>query len=128
MSLASRIIYNSVNIWLIKHQGVIQMSKKGFGSLIACGAVLVASAATTVLVKHHLDSAKIIDKVKSVLGEDSKVIGSWVEPFYQRVDINGQSSWGIVGGVTTMDEFDVAQYHFIADAVSGELLNIKKVQ
>jgi len=104
------------------------MSKKGIGSLIVAGTVLAASAAATVLVKHHLDSEKIINKVKSVLVEDSKVIGSWVEPFYQRVDVNGRATWGIVGGVTTMDEFDVAQYHFIADAITGELLNIKKVQ
>ncbi|KRL68321.1 hypothetical protein [Companilactobacillus versmoldensis] len=104
------------------------MSKKGIGSVIFAGTALVAGAAATVLVKHHLDSEKIINKVKSVLGEDSKFIGSWVEPFYQRVDVNGQSSWGIVGGVTTMDDFDVSQYHFIADAISGELLNIKKVQ
>ncbi|KRK62529.1 hypothetical protein FC68_GL002060 [Companilactobacillus farciminis KCTC 3681 = DSM 20184] len=107
---------------------MIFMSKKGIGSLIVAGTVLAAGAAATVLVKHHLDSEKIIDKVKSVLGEDSKVIGSWVEPFYQRVDVNGRATWGIVGGVTTMDDFDVAQYHFIADALTGELLNIKKVQ
>jgi len=104
------------------------MSKKGIGSVLVAGTALVAGSAATVLVKHHLDSEKIIAKVKSVLGEDSKVIGSWVEPFYQRVNVNGQASWGIVGGVTTMDDFDVAQYHFIADAVTGELLNIKKVQ
>ncbi|WP_129045184.1 hypothetical protein [Companilactobacillus metriopterae] len=103
------------------------MSKKGIGSLILASTALVAGAAATVAIKHHVDSNRIIEKVKNVLGDDQKVIGTWVEPLYQRVNVDGESTWGIVGGVTTLDEDDVSQYHFIADAMSGELLNIKKI-
>lgn len=91
------------------------------------GSTLVAAGAATIVLKHKMDSENVLETVKSTLGSDKKIVSSWVEPLYQRVNVNGVDKYCIVGGIDIMSDFQIIEYHFLADAFTGKLLEIKKV-
>lgn len=102
------------------------MGKSILKSLFA-GSAIAAAGAATILIKHKIDSKNVIETVKATLGSDKDIVNTWVEPFYQRVNINGSDKFCIVGGVNLMGDFEIIQYQFLADAITGELLDIKKI-
>lgn len=93
---------------------------------IASTAVLSAGAGALYLL-HEIDSKQVIDRIKKHLGEDTTIITTWVEPMFQRVNVDGQNVWALVGGVTTVQDNAEAQYHFIASAFTGALLDIQRI-
>lgn len=102
------------------------MGKSILKSLFA-GSAVAAAGAVTILIKHKIDSKNVIETVKATLGSDKDIVNTWVEPFYQRVNINGSDKFCIVGGINLMGDFEIIQYQFLADAITGELLDIKKI-
>lgn len=101
------------------------MAKRLFSTL-ALGTTVVAAGAALIFYKHKLDGKAAIEQVTEKIGSDKEVISSWVEPTYQRVDINDSNKLCIVGGINIMENFEIVQYHFLVDAFTGEILNLKK--
>lgn len=92
----------------------------------ALGTTLLTAGAATIFLKHKVDSEKAISLVKETIDSDKEVVSSWVEPLYQKVNIEGTNKYCLVGGINIMENFEIIQYHFLVDAFSGELIDIKK--
>ncbi|GKQ42496.1 hypothetical protein RD055328_04190 [Companilactobacillus sp. RD055328] len=101
------------------------MTKNFFKKLFIGTTAITAGIAGT-LYKHKIDSLKAIDLVTEEIGPDIEVVSSWTEPFYQRVEIDGTNKLCLVGGINITKDFNIIQYHFLVDAFSGEILDLKK--
>ncbi|MGR3741588.1 hypothetical protein [Companilactobacillus sp. DQM5] len=101
------------------------MTKK-FLSTVVVGSAIIATGISTMLLKHKTDSKKAIESAKEKIGSDKNFISSWSEPFYQKVNIDGKDRYCIVGGINVMENFEIIQYHFLADTLSGKLIDLKK--
>ncbi|MBA1394004.1 hypothetical protein [Bombilactobacillus bombi] len=95
-------------------------------TLVATGA-LAAMGAGALYLLHEIDSKEVIERIKSNLGADTNIITTWVEPMFQKVNVDGEDIWALVGGVTAVQDDEEAQYHFIASALTGQLLDIQRV-
>ncbi|AXX64272.1 MAG: hypothetical protein J6584_03950 [Lactobacillus sp.] len=104
------------------------MSLKGIAktTLVATGA-LAAMGAGAMYLLHEIDSKQVVERIKTNLGEDTNIITTWVEPMFQKVNVDGEDVWALVGGVTAVQDDEEAQYHFIASALTGQLLDIQRV-
>ncbi|UQS82639.1 hypothetical protein MOO45_03060 [Bombilactobacillus folatiphilus] len=104
------------------------MSFKGLvkSTLIASTAVAAAGAGAVYLM-HQIDSKQVIERIKTNLGSDTTIITTWVEPMFQKVNVDGADIWALVGGVTVIQDGEEAQYHFIASALTSQLLDIQRV-
>ncbi|MDO1605619.1 hypothetical protein Q2T76_06035 [Lactobacillus sp. YT155] len=100
--------------------------RKKLLTTLAFTTTLVAASVTAVYFKHKSDSQKVISFIESELGDDIEVISSWSEPMYQRVNVDGRNKFCLVGGINVISGDNIVQYHFLADALSGELLDLKK--
>ncbi|NVY96884.1 hypothetical protein HU830_06940 [Lactobacillus sp. DCY120] len=95
-------------------------------TLIASTALVTAGAGALYLL-HQISSKQVIERIKNNLGSDAVIITTWVEPLFQKVIIDEQPTWALVGGVTTVEDDAEAQYHFVASATTGQLLDIQKI-
>lgn len=104
------------------------MSLKGLvkSTLVASTTAAVVGAGALYLI-HQIDSKQVIERIKNNLGSDTNIITTWVEPMFQKVNVAGADTWALVGGVTAVQDDEEAQYHFIASALTGQLLDIQRV-
>lgn len=105
------------------------MSLKSFvkGTLVA-GTITAAVGAGALYLLHENTSKQVLKRIKSSLGRDSEIVATWTEPLFQRVNVDGSEPvWAIVGGVATVKDGVQNKYNFIASALTGELLDVRKV-
>ncbi|MCT6857042.1 MAG: hypothetical protein M3Z69_03570 [Bombilactobacillus mellis] len=93
---------------------------------VAAGALAAAGAGALYLL-HEIDSRQVLERIKTNLGADTNIITTWVEPMFQKVNVDGQDVWALVGGVTAVQNDEEAQYHFIASALTGQILDVQRV-
>ena len=75
---------------------------------VTAGALAAAGAGVLYLL-HEIDSRQVL------------------EPMFQKVNVDGQDVWALVGGVTAVQNDEEAQYHFIASALTGQILDVQRV-
>ncbi|UQS83347.1 hypothetical protein [Bombilactobacillus thymidiniphilus] len=104
------------------------MSLKGLiKSTVVATTAVAAVGAGVLYLTHQIDSKAVTDRIKNNLGSDVTIVTTWVEPMFQKVNVDGRDIWALVGGVTAVQDDKEVQYHFIASALSGQLLDIKRV-
>lgn len=103
------------------------MGKKIFKALALTGAA-VGTAAAVLTIKHKADSKTILESIKTTMSQHGEIVSAWTDSKYQKVTVDGENKWVIVGGINIMEDFEIIEYHFLADAFTGELLDIKKAE
>ena len=103
------------------------MANNFFSKLIRNTVIISGISISTLMIKHHKDSNKVLSKVSDEFDQETQILGSWIDPLYQRVTIKEIPTWCIVGGVSVSKNNTVSQYQFIADAKDLQIVDLRKV-
>ncbi|KAA9299731.1 MULTISPECIES: hypothetical protein [Aerococcus] len=103
------------------------------GSLFVCGAVIGAVSTALYLdsretgKKAQVDGQSVIEEVKKLLAQGGEIEGSWIELQPLTKERYGQEQILYFGGVSRQEKGHLVQYEFIADAQSGQIIDLYKV-
>ena len=99
--------------------------------LAITGAVLsfILGALTFFLVDKNtpVSADKILNNVKDQFREDGPIEGSWIEMTKVPWKKYSYDTKVYYGGISRMEEGQVAQYEFVADAYTGALMDLYKI-
>lgn len=105
--------------------------KQSFLPLVIIGAVLsfVIGFFTFFLVdqKTPVNADKILNRVKEQFKEDGPIEGSWIEMTKVPWKKYSYETKVYYGGISRIEEGQVQQYEFVADAYTGTVMDIYKV-
>ncbi|SFH71318.1 PepSY domain-containing protein [Pisciglobus halotolerans] len=102
--------------------------------LIFAGGVLVGTGVAAgfglsrYMQKHKpMNGDKILERVKKAFLEEGPIEGSWIE--LTKVPLNkfALKTKAYYGGISRMEEDQLIQYEFIADAYTGSVLDIYRL-
>lgn len=77
--------------------------------------------------KTSVHADKILNDVKTKFKEDGSIEGSWIEMTKVPWKKYSYDTKVYYGGISRIEEGQVAQYEFVADAQTGALMDIYKV-
>ena len=103
------------------------MNWKSFFSGVAIGLAIGIFAAKTTEKLGTLNSEDVLAKVKNELKKKGKITGSWIiaQPeTYQKNDLTYQV---YRGGITCLQDHQSTTYEFLADAKTGTVLELNKL-
>ena len=100
----------------------------GMGIGLAVGAIGGAALAYFYKKNKTLSADDILEKVKTDFLQEGPIEGSWIhfkkEPL-QKFAIHSKT---YTGGISRIEDGELAQYEFIADAYTGTILDIYRLQ
>lgn len=100
----------------------------GVGIGLAVGAIGGAALAYFYKKNKTLSADDILEKVKADFLQEGPIEGSWIhfkkEPF-QKFAIQSKT---YTGGISRIENGELAQYEFLADAYTGTILDIYRLQ
>lgn len=92
--------------------------------LLATG--LVVGAASALLIKEFSPKRPqdVLEEVKKIFAEQGKLTGSWID--YDPIEYDVYESQPLVylGGISRQEAEGIVTYNFVADAYTGEILDI----
>lgn len=77
--------------------------------------------------KAPVNADKILNRVKDQFKEEGPIEGSWIEMTKVPWKKYSYETKVYYGGISRLEEGQVAQYEFVADAYSGTLMDVYKV-
>lgn len=77
--------------------------------------------------KTPVHADKILNKVKDQFRDDGPIEGSWIEMTKVPWKKYSYETNVYYGGVSRIEEDEIVQYEFVADAYTGTLMDIYKV-
>lgn len=112
----------------------MKKDNENIGMLAAAAGVLFGFGLTAGWFAHHyvkenkpFHGDDILNKVKKIFLEEGPIEGSWIEltkvplrKFAYKTDV-------YYGGISRMEEGDLVQYEFIADAYTGSIMDIYRI-
>ncbi|AMB94474.1 hypothetical protein ACWOE5_03420 [Aerococcus sanguinicola] len=103
------------------------------GTLFVCGAV-IGAVSTALYIdsrdkneRAKVDGQSVIEEVKALLAQDGEIEGSWIELQPLKKERYGQEQVLYFGGVSRQEKGHLVQYEFIADAQSGQIIDLYQV-
>jgi len=101
------------------------MKGKDFFIGVVCGALAGFLTANAVTQLFPMTSDNVLHKVKTLLKEEGKVIGSWIMANPETVVKDSITLKVYRGGVTCLKEGKEVHYEFLVDAKTGMILELK---
>lgn len=100
----------------------------GVGIGLALGAI--GGAALTYLYKKNrtLSADDILEKVKADFLQEGPIEGSWIHFKKEPLQKFAITSKTYTGGISRIEDGELAQYEFVADAYTGTILDIYRLQ
>lgn len=77
--------------------------------------------------KAPVNADKILNRVKTQFREEGPIEGSWIEMTKVPWKKYSYETKVYYGGITRIEDGQVTQYEFVADAYSGTLMDVYKV-
>ncbi len=100
----------------------------GMGIGLAVGAIGGAALAYFYKKNKTLSADDILERVKADFLQEGPIEGSWIhfkkEPF-QKFAVQSKT---YTGGISRIEDGELAQYEFLADAYTGTILDIYRLQ
>jgi predicted small secreted protein len=91
----------------------------------------IGAASTYLLLEKNqnraLSSDKLLNKVKSQIHLNGKVIGSWICMVREKFSENEESSEVVRGGLTVETNYGEEKFEFYANPVTGSIVEIYQV-
>lgn len=100
------------------------------GVAIGVGIGLLSGIASTLLINQHkqkLSADSILQRVKKAFLKEGPIEGSWINFEKQPVRKFAVHTEGYNGGITRLEDNHLVTYEFLADAKTGSVLDIKRI-
>lgn len=100
------------------------------GVAIGAGIGLLTGVASTLFMKHYkqkLSADTILQSVKKAFLKEGPIEGSWINFEKQPVRKFAVHTEGYNGGITRLEDNHLVTYEFLADAKTGSVLDIKRI-
>jgi len=89
-----------------------------------CGALAGFVAASVVNHYMPMSSDEVLHKMKRLLKEEGKVIGSWILATPELVEKNSLTYKAYRGGITCLKDGKEVHYDFLVDSKTGMILEL----
>lgn len=101
----------------------------GLSLFLGIGVGLLTGALTTSFIqkKRFLSPNEVLKTIKRSFLKEGPIEGSWIE--FHRIPLQkfAIKSEGYVGGITRIEDNEVVQYEFIADAMTGSVIEVNRL-
>lgn len=94
---------------------------------LVLGAVGGMVAANWYQKNKTMNADVVLESVKSAFLKEGPIEGSWIEFSKQPLQKFAIKSKTYTGGITRLEDLDMVQYEFIADAYTGTVLDIYRL-
>lgn len=100
---------------------------KYYGYSFLAGTLLGSTLIYSYKTGKQQKRAKILDHVKALFLREGPIEGAWIEDQPDTYIAQNHNTRAYFGGVTRLEDEHLQQYQFVADATTGELLDVTKI-
>lgn len=108
------------------------MSKKtnSLAGLVLLTAGALVGAAATLLIKEFKPKhpSLVLEEIKIHFQQDGSITGSWIDYDPVEYDVFESRPLVYLGGISRQEEKDITTYTFVADAYTGDIIDIFEYQ
>lgn len=117
---------------------MIRLRKRGFdmskkmteylGIGLGIGVVVGVAASIWYRKKATVDANLVLEKVKKSFLEEGPIEGAWIQYHQEPLQKFALKTKVYLGGITRLEDDEMIQYEFVADAYTGSVLDIYRLE
>lgn len=100
---------------------------KYYGYSFLAGTLLGSTLIYSYKTGKQQKRAQILDHVKALFLREGPIEGAWIEDQPDTYMTQTQNAKAYFGGITRLENDKLQQYQFIANATTGELMDVSKI-